>query len=671
MLILNVVIVASFGSSVLKNWGEDRTNTYPAVSFFQKSICPKLHWRIIAASTNILNMKYLLSLSLSLLILSLVHGQRWQQRVDYQIQADMDVSKHQYKGTLRLTYTNNSPDTLDRAFWHLYFNAFQPNSMMDVRSRNIADADPRVGSRISKLKPEEQGWIKVKSLIHNGKSLQFETVETILEVALSEPILPGATTVFEMEWDAQVPIQVRRSGRDSREGIDYSMAQWYPKLCAYDEQGWHANPYIAREFYGNWGDYDVKISMDKNYVVAAGGYIQNPQEVGFGYESPGSRLQLPAGDKLLWHFKTPNVHDFVWAADRDYTQYSMVADDGSIMRFFWQKGKGYDEQWDKLPGIMNRARTIMNERFGKYPYREYCFIQGGDGGMEYPLATLITGNRPLNSLVGVSVHEQLHSWYQMVLGSNESLYGWMDEGFTSFAEAIVMNELAREGLLPGKKVVENTYEGALSSYTALATSGVEEPLTTHADHFNTNYAYSVAAYVKGSVFLAQVEYIIGKSAFDRGLLRYFHTWKFKHPNANDVTRVFEKESGLELDWFKEDWVHTTNTIDYAVKSVESEGRKNTKILIERIGRMAMPLDIVVTYTNGDQEIFYAPLEGMRGEKPAENKMQRTVLPDHRWVDLTYEFEISEPLKKVAKVEIDPTLRMADIDLENNTWTKPD
>ncbi|MDO8971549.1 MAG: hypothetical protein Q7U74_12720 [Saprospiraceae bacterium] len=199
-------------------------------------------------------MKYLLSISLSLLILSLVHGQRWQQRVDYQIQADMDVSKHQYKGTLRLSYTNNSPDTLDRAFWHLYFNAFQPNSMMDVRSRNIADADPRVGSRISKLKPEEHGWIKVKSLMHNGKSLQFETVETILEVALSEPILPGATTVFEMEWDAQVPIQVRRSGRDSREGIDYSMAQWYPKLCAYDEQGWHANPYLAREFYGNWGD---------------------------------------------------------------------------------------------------------------------------------------------------------------------------------------------------------------------------------------------------------------------------------------------------------------------------------------------------------------------------------------------------------------------------------
>ncbi len=613
----------------------------------------------------------ILSTTTLLCLTFFAQAQSWQQHVDYQINADMNVAKHQYHGTLRLAYTNNSPDTLYKAFWHLYFNAFQPGSMMDVRSRTIADPDPRVSDRISKLKPEEQGWIKVNTLNHNGKSVKFLANETILEVTLNEGILPGATTIFEMDWDAQVPLQVRRNGRDSREGIDYSMAQWYPKLCEYDEQGWHANPYIAREFYGVWGDFDVKISIDKNYVVAAGGYIQNAQEVGYGYESTGAVLNRPAGDKLLWHFKTPNVHDFVWAADRDYTHTNIVADDGSIMRFFWQKGKGYDDQWDKLPGIMNRARTIMNQHFGKYPYREYCFIQGGDGGMEYPLATLITGNRGLNSLVGVSVHEQLHSWYQMVLGSNESLYGWMDEGFTSFAEDIVMNELAREGLLPGKTVEANPYEGALAGYTALATSENEEPLTTHADHFHTNYGYSLAAYVKGAVYLLQMEYIIGKQAFEKGLLRYFHEWKFKHPDADDVTRVFEKESGLELDWFKEDWVNTTNTIDYAVKSVESEGRKNTKVVIERIGRMAMPLDIVVTYTNGDQEIFYAPLEGMRGEKPVENKTERVLLPDHRWVDLSYEFEIPEKMKKVAKVEIDPTHRLADIDLENNVWKKPE
>jgi hypothetical protein len=615
-------------------------------------------------------MRLLLSLSLILLSL-LAQAQRWQQRVDYQINADVDAAKHQYHGDLRLAYTNNSPDTLDKVFWHLYFNAFQPGSMMDVRSRTIEDADPRVGERIFKLTPEEQGWMKIKSLRYNGKSVKFITNETILEVALDQPVLPGATVNFEMEWDAQVPLQVRRNGRDSREGIEFSMVQWYPKLCEYDEQGWHANPYVGREFYGVWGDYDVKISIDKNYVVAAGGYLQNPQEVGYGYEAPGSTVNRPAGDKLLWHFKTPSVHDFCWAADPDYTHTHIVAEDGTTMRFFWQKGKGYDDQWGKLPGIMSRARTHMNQRYGKYPYREYAFIQGGDGGMEYPLATLITGNRSLNSLVGVSVHEQMHSWYQMVLGTNESLYAWMDEGFTSYAEDVVMNELAREGLLPGRTAEERPFEGAIAAYTALANSGKEEPLTTHADHFHTNYGYGLAAYVKGGVFLIQMEYIIGKKAFDRGLLRYFHDWKFKHPNANDVIRCFEKESGLELDWYKEDWVNTTNTIDYAVATVESEGRKNTRVVIERLGRMAMPLEIVVTYTNGDQEMFYAPLESMRGEKPHEGKMERTLLPDHRWVDPTYEFEIPAKMKKVAKVEIDPGHYMADINFENNTWVKPD
>ncbi len=605
-------------------------------------------------------------LFLTFTLIAQAQPERWQQRVSYEMNIDMDVTKNQYHGVQHLTYTNNSPDTLDKVFYHLYFNAFQPGSMMDVRSRTIEDPDGRVADRIFKLKPEEQGWIKVNSLKNNGKTLKFEMSETILEVTLNEPVLPGTTTSFDMDWDAQVPLQIRRSGRDNREGVRYSMTQWYPKLCEYDYQGWHSNPYIAREFYGVWGDYDVTISIDKDYLVAAGSYLQNPQEVGYGYEAPGQPVNRPAGDKLKWHFKSPNVHDFAWAADPDYTHTKIDADDGTVMHFVWQKGKGYDEAWQKMPAIMNRARTIMNEHFGKYPYGEYYFIQGGDGGMEYPLATLMLGNRGLNSLLGTAIHEQLHSWYQMVLGSNESLYAWMDEGFTSYAEDVVTNELAREGLLPGRTAAENPFAGAYAGYTQLVNSGTEEPLTTHADHFNTNYAYSMAAYVKGAIFLSQLEYIIGKQSFAKGLLRYFNTWKFKHPNANDVTRVFEKQSDLELDWYKEDWVNTINTIDYAVDTVYAEG-KSTRVVIGRKGRMAMPLDILVTYDNGDKELFYAPLESMRGEKPAEDATKRTVLPDHRWVDPTYAFVIPEKLKNVSRIEIDPSGRMADIERDNNVW----
>ncbi|HRI60386.1 MAG TPA: M1 family peptidase, partial [Saprospiraceae bacterium] len=314
-------------------------------------------------------------LALTTLTLILTHSlraqaqpERWQQHVDYEMNIDVDAAKNQYHGAQRLAYTNNSPDTLGKVFYHLYFNAFQPGSMMDVRSRTIADADGRVADRISRLKPEEQGWIKVNSLKHKGKPVKYEVNETILEVTLSEPVLPGSTTVFEMDWDAQVPIQIRRSGRDNREGVRLSMTQWYPKLCEYDYQGWHSNPYIAREFYGVWGDFDVKISIDKNYLVAAGGYLQNPQEIGYGYEAPGQTVNRPAGDKLTWHFKTPNVHDFAWAADPEYAHTKINADDGTVMHFVWQKGQKYEDAWQKLPAIMNRARTIMNERFGKYPY---------------------------------------------------------------------------------------------------------------------------------------------------------------------------------------------------------------------------------------------------------------------------------------------------------------
>ncbi len=577
----------------------------------------------------------------------------------------MNAAAHQYRGNQQLAYTNNSPDTLTKIFYHLYFNAFKPNSMMDVRSRSIADPDRRVGSRIAKLKPEEQGNIQVNSLKMEGQTAKFETNETILEVTLPKPILPGKTVNLVMEWDAQVPVQIRRSGRDNAEGIAYSMAQWYPKLCEYDYQGWHTNPYIAREFYGVWGDFDVTINIDKNYVVAAGGYLQNPQEIGYGYEKEGSTVKRADGPTLSWHFKTPNVHDFVWTADPDYVHTKIKADDGTTMHFFWQKSEKADAAWAQLPTVMNRARTIMNKNCGKYPYQEYYFIQGGDGGMEYPLATLITGNQDIDGLAGVAIHEQLHSWYQMILGSNESLYPWMDEGFTSWSEDLVKNELMREGVLPGK-AKDFPFNDAYNAYYKLQLSGKAEPLSIHADHYNTNRAYGVNAYSKGEIFLVQLSYVVGQDNFQRGMLRYFDTWKFKHPNANDFIRIMEKESGLELDWYKEDFVNTINFVDYGIRSVSSDDG-GTAVVVEKAGLIAMPLDIEVTYSDGKKEIFYAPLESMRGEKPADNNLPRTVLPDHRWVDNYYFFTIPHPLKEVQRIEIDPSQRMTDIDIRDNFW----
>ncbi|MHA7128457.1 M1 family metallopeptidase [Algoriphagus namhaensis] len=582
---------------------------------------------------------------------------RFQQAVNYEMDVRMDVEKNQYEGQQKLIYTNNSPDTLTSVFYHLYYNAFQPGSMMDVRSRTISDPDRRVGDRISKLSAEEIGFLHVRSLKMNGEELSFFENETILEVKLDDPILPNSQAVFEMDFVGQVPLQIRRSGRDGDEGVRYSMSQWYPKMANYDEQGWHANPYIGREFYGIWGYFDVKITIDKEYVIGGTGYLQNPNEIGHGYEEEGTAVNRPAGDQLTWHFVAPNVHDFMWGADPKYQHDKVKMDNGITVHHFFIPGPKTSENWEKLKEYTPKAISYLSEHFGQYPYKQFSVVQGGDGGMEYAMSTLITGERSLGSLVGVMVHELAHSWYHGVLATNESLYPWMDEGFTSYATSLAMNAIFQ----PSNDVHGGSYRG----YIGLAKSGREEPLTTHSDHYDSNAAYGRAAYSKGAVFMEQMGYVIGAEARDRGLLRYFNTWKFKHPNVNDLIRIMEKESNLELDWYKEYFVFSTKTIDYGIKAV-NELSDATEITLERIGLMPMPVDVVITYTDGSQEQLYFPLAIMRGDKPNEAGMpERILTEDWPWTHYTKTVKIDRQKSQIKSIEIDPSGRMADIERDNN------
>ena len=596
--------------------------------------------------------------------LLLAQPDRWQQRVQYEMTIDMDAANHQYRGNQRLTYFNNSPDTLDRVFYHLYFNAFQPGSQMDLRNLNLPDADDRVANRISQLAEHEMGYLLVNNLEREGSGVSYETVGTILEVSLDEPLLPGDSTVFIMDWEAQVPLQIRRSGRDNAEGVEFSMAQWYPKLAEYDYQGWHANPYIGREFHGVWGDFDVTINIDSKYVVGGTGYLQNPEAIGYGYApEPGSRPET-----LSYHFVAPNVHDFVWAADPDYAHDTLRRADGTTMHFFYQPGEETTENWQRLPTIMDAAFAYINDHYGPYPYKQYSFIQGGDGGMEYPMATLITGQRNLNSLVGVSVHELMHTWYQMLMATNESLYAWMDEGFTSWASSEVMNHLRAEGLLEGE-VADNPHQRTYESLRSFRRSGMQEPLSVHADHFATNSAYGVASYVNGAVFLEQLRYIIGQEAFACTLQRYYHDWRFKHPNPNDFIRVAEKCSGLELDWYKEYWVYGTDYADYAIADVEDvDSTGTTRIDLERVGRMPMPLEVTVSLKDGSEQYYYIAPQILRGEKPQPAyAADWTVLPDWGWTDPNYSFTIELDKSTLDSVRINARGRMYEDDVDNNDW----
>jgi hypothetical protein len=628
---------------------------------------------------------------LSILLCSIFSAQaqpqnRWQQAVDYKMVIDMNVTTNQFTGKQRLEYTNNSDQTLNKVFYHLYFNAFQPNSSMDVRSRELgkqsingrADWDARVRDRISKLKPDEIGYQKIISLKMNGVAQPFKYHETILEVNLTKAIAPKTKVVFEMEFEAQVPLQVRRSGRDNpTTGVRYSMAQWYPKMCEYDYTGWNANPYIAREFYGVWGNFDVTINIDSSYKLGGTGVLVNANEIGWGYDKPGTALKPSKTAKRKWQFVGKNIHDFVWAADPDYIHVAKQVPNGPMVHVLYNykpNNAKNDEEWSTIADAAVTVLPFIESKFGKYPYPQYSFIQGGDGGMEYPMATLLIG-----SGLGTVFHEWMHSWYQMMLGTNESLHGWMDEGFTEFATNYVNNYYQEKVLRvknannPAALARYDTINSELpylhadnyGSYLYLANSGKEEPLTTHADHFNSNFAYSIASYSKGCVFMAQLGYIMGEESRDKFLLEYYNRWRFKHPNPTDLIRVAEDISGLELDWYKEYWVNSTKKIDYAIDSLWEDGAV-TNVRLKRIGQLPMPIDVQMLRQDGTLETYTIPLNLMYGAKQLDNGVKPIVAAEPwKWTHPTYTLQIKSRLKDYKAMVIDASYRLADVDRKNN------
>ena len=605
--------------------------------------------------------------------------ERWQQQINYKIDASLDVQKNTVKGTEEILYTNNSTDTLRKVYFHMYWNAFQPNSNMDARSRELGkttftsrrgdevkDWDMRVRDRIQNLKPEEYGIQKVNTITINGKSQQLIEHETILEVVLTQPVLPKSVVKMNVQFEAQVPVQIRRSGRDNKEGVRYSMSQWYPKMVEYDYQGWNTNPYIAREFYGVWGNYDVTLRMDKTYMVGGTGVLQNPT------------APLDKDGNKVWNFKGNTIHDFVWFADNNFKHLSKEVRKGLTLHVYYKaKDAKADSAWANVLWAAEKALPFMEQKMGPYPYPQYSFIQGGDGGMEYAMATLLVGPS-----LGTAFHEWIHSWYQHVLGTNESLFAWMDEGFTSYGEEMVshyyesnfatqspyISEAAKKQIQVNldrqSKLLPAVQNSNYSGYIALAKSGFEEPMSTHADHFNTNYAYSSAAYSKGGTFLGLLGYLMGEAKRDQLMLNYYNTWKFKHPNANDFIRVAEKTSGLQLQWLKEYWVNSTKTIDYGLNDIQVSGNA-ALISIQRLGKFPMPVEVVITYKDGTSELHYMPLDLMLGGKQQEGSVKQINHPEWKWAQPTYTFETTQPLGAIRSIEIDPSQRMPDINRSNN------
>lgn len=595
----------------------------------------------------------------------------YQQSIDYKINVDVDVQKNQYNGTQQIVYYNRSPDLLNKFYIHLYWNAFQPGSMMDQKIQsqgeeaskrlleNIGTQENLVlKSKISLLHPEQYGWQRVISLKQDGVPLKYKVSGTILEVELAHPILPDSSSRFDMSWRAQIPAYIRRAGRNNPEGIKLSMAQWYPKVAAYDYEGWHADEYLGGEFYGVFGNFDVKINIDKDYIIGAGGILQNPKEVkGYGYD----KAKVING-KTLWHFKAKNIHDFAWAADPNFTVETDQIPKGPLVYYVYQKGE-QTKNWSEAKPYIQKFYKEMASYYGKYPYPSYSFIQAGDGGMEYGMCTLIRGQIPnIDRLLGLMFHEAAHSWFQQVIGTNETTRAWMDEGMTSYATSLMEQKILN-------KTSEKTFLSSYEYYFNTRKAKKEEPMSLFSDFFRSDTGYVNAAYTKAETGLRQLSYIIGEEAFQKSLAEYYRTWRFKHPIERDFIHIAQRISGMNLKWYFNQWINTTNAVDYAIQKVIPEGNK-TKVILQRKEEIPMPIDLYVEYKDGSVELYYIPLRMMRGGKPNEQpNLKRTTLEEWGWTQKTYELYLPYPIDRVKSLRIDASRRLADIDEKDNIWSR--
>ena len=586
----------------------------------------------------------------------------YQQSAKYKMDIDIDAQNFTYQGNQTLTYINNSPDELKVVYFHLYWNAFKPNSMMDQRVQSQGkNGDSRLQtngvSRLASIPKEEEGAQNIHWIKQNGKDLKFEIQETIMKVELNTPIKPNSSTTFTMEWDAVIPQQIRRSGRNNREGIDMSMTQWYPKIAEYDYDGWATFDYIGREFHAPFADFEVNIKIDKDYIIGAGGTLENPLEVK-GYDQ-NADIKSDSKNKATWKWTAKNILDFAFAADRDYTVESFTILDGPKIYYVYQKSEK-TQLWEESKPYVTKFFQLMNATLGRYAYPSYAFIQGGDGGMEYGMCTLMLGEgRTLEGLVGLMVHEGGHSWNQQMLAYNESVRPWMDEGFTSYYDDLIMHQL-----FPPKEPVANPFVNSIKSYVNFTKTGKEEPAVWLADHHDGGNAYSIASYVKGEVFLVQLGYIVGEQNLSLIMKEFFNQWKMKHPTERDFLHIAQKTSGMDLKWFQHYWINTTKTIDYAIKNVKYEANSTT-ITLENKGSIPMPIDFSILTKDKKVVNYQIPMSMTHVWKTKDIYGDFNTLDYWKWTQKEYTFTIPYNKSQISALGIDFSQRLADVNPEDN------
>ena len=547
----------------------------------------------------------------------------WQQFVHYQFKVKLDVKDHSLSGEAIITYRNNSPDTLDRIYLHLYPNAFK-------NENSTLAQETKKSFRPMRINSHNNGYIDILELriTGKGKSLApdqapiaaYRVDDTILESPLPEKLLPGQELQLYLRFYEKIPAIITRGGW---RGKQYDLAQWYPKLVVYDEKGWHPDQYHNQgEFYGEFGTFDVEITLPYNYIVAGTGVVTegdpgwdwvkvdtalNDEQWRKAYEEQLKQIKLKALDakerKVVFHAE--KVHDFAWLASPN---------------FLYERGEWnsipvhvvYDKRvrksWSKK--VTRRGERVLkwlSTKFGLYPYPQLTISHGLlGGGMEYPM--IVMDSSPSEGLI---CHEVGHIYFYGMLANNELDEAWMDEGFTTFQEGWYEQTHYGEQGYPRRSRRISKLEKLLSPSPSgrerkimrlvdYTTSGYNEPLSLPA--YKYKGGYQINAYTKGSTFFEMLKYVVGDSVWDRIAHEYFARWKFKHVNEQRFKQVCEDVSGMDLDWFFEEWLHKTVNVDYKLDGVKkvrmSDSLWKTIVKITRKDEGIMPVEVLLTAANG-------------------------------------------------------------------------
>jgi hypothetical protein len=583
----------------------------------------------------------------------------WHQRADYDLRATLDTAGKSLSASMTLRYTNNSPDTLRFVWFQTEQNAFRPNSLNSFvfaqggrfGSRNFVGGD-----MIDHFNQVVNGHNSALKLRDNG---------TVTKVDLAQPLAPGKTATFDVAWHFLIP--EHGADRMGRDGALFELAQWYPRVNVYDDvRGWNTEPYLGQgEFYLEYGDFNLSVTVPAGYIVAATGMLQNAREVltstqisrlaqAAKSEKPVAIItaaELKSGaarprttGTMTWRFKAQNVRDVAWAASPDY-QWDVSSWKGILAQAYYRPDAAVN--WDDAADQSRMSIQEYSERWFQYPYPQISAVEGPISGMEYPMLAMETKSEDKFDLYNVVTHEIGHNWFPMIVGSNERTHFWQDEGLNTF-----INTFSEARRYPQKGDQMQRAAEERAQIEATQKLNIDGPIATNPDRIDPR-KLGFTEYTKTSVGLQLLrQEILGPEAFDDAFREYVRRWAFKHPTPADFFRTMESVGGMRLDWFWREWFYENPHFDQAIESVQSAdsaGVHHVTVVYGNRARGVLPIRARFTFSDGTTQDYVYP--ALVWSTNSTNYLRE------------YEFTG----KTVTRIDLDPDHRLVDVDRTNNTW----